>query len=95
MKPMPNGPQVHRVPSGYWKVVVTLDHRMSIFLMDQNTPRDADFCDSRAPLLEVQLRSRLHLFPMCDISGFGSLDAELGCDAPPPERPAPEEISTR
>src|SRR5690606_28703232 len=40
MKPMPNGPQVHRVPSGYWKVVVTLDHRMSIFLMDHNTPRD-------------------------------------------------------
>jgi endonuclease G len=62
MRPMPNAPEFHRVPSSYWKVIVTPDRRLSVFLMDQNTPRRANFCDSRVPLAEVQLRARLFLF---------------------------------
>lgn len=95
MRPMPQGPDYHRVPSGYWKVIVTPNQRMSVFLMDQNTGRSASHCDSRVPLREVELRSRLYLFPLYDVSGFGSLDAALGCPTVPPSRPPGEEISTR
>lgn len=95
MRPMPNGPKFHRVPSGYWKVILTADQRLSAFLMDQNTPRGANHCDSRLVLQEVELRSRLYLFPQYDMSGFGSLDGELGCPGPTPVQPAPDEISTR
>jgi endonuclease G, mitochondrial len=38
MRPMPAAPQLHRVPSGYWKVIALADGRMSAFIMDQNTP---------------------------------------------------------
>ena len=42
MKPLPNGPALHRVPSGYWKVVALTDGRMAGFIFDQATPRGFD-----------------------------------------------------
>ena len=63
MKPMPAGPTHHRVPSGYWKIVAHADGRMTAFVMDQNTPRNANHCNYRVPLLHVELRSRLQFFP--------------------------------
>lgn len=95
MKPMPRGAVLHRVPSGYWKVVATADNRMSAFIFDQNTPRRASHCHGRTTLLDVQLRSRLMLFPMSGTTVFGNLDAALGCLAPPPAPVAPSEITTR
>lgn len=92
MRPLPNGPQMHRVPSGYWKVVATTDGRATAFIMDQSLPRNADFCDQRAPLVEVELRARLDLFPADDGVGDETLDDLLGCTTPRPDRPLPEEI---
>lgn len=92
MRPLPNSSRVHRVPSGYWKVVAMADGRMSAFIFDQITPRRANHCDSRAPLSEVELRARLDIFPMAGERAFGSLDAEMGCNTAPPARPAPAEI---
>lgn len=93
MKPLPAGPTYHRVPSGYWKVIALPDGRMSAFIMDQNTPQNAKHCDYRVPLLHVELRSRLRLFPARDANQLGSLDALLGCNTPPPPLPAPSEIN--
>jgi len=95
MRAMPAGPEMHRVPSGYWKIIVLPDGRMTAFIFDQNTPRNANHCDHRATLLEVQLRSRLMLFPMRGTVTFGSLDADLGCTSPPPPPTPPSEIETR
>jgi endonuclease G, mitochondrial len=92
MRPLPNGPQMHRVPSGYWKVVATLDGRATAFIMDQSLPRDAAYCDHRVPLQEIELRARLNLFPSNDSVGDEFLDVELGCAELRPERPLPEEI---
>lgn len=95
MKPLPKGGEMHRVPSGYWKVVATTNGRMSAFIFDQNTPRRASHCDGRTTLLEVQLRSRLTLFPMAPPTPIRSLDVDLGCATPPPPPTPPSEITTR
>lgn len=94
MRPMPEGPEFHRVPSGYWKVVATADGRVTAFIFDQNTPRNANYCDGRVRRAEVELRSRLRLFPNAT-RPFSPLDADLGCRTPPPPPTAPAEISTR
>lgn len=96
MRPMPGADERHRVPSGYWKVVVTLDGRMTAFIFDQDTPRAANYCGMRRSLDEVELRARLRLFPM-RTAPFTPLDQELGCAEPAPsggagETPASEPV---
>ena len=96
MRPMPGADERHRVPSGYWKVVVTLDGRMTAFIFDQDTPRAANYCGMRRSLDELELRARLRLFPM-RTAPFTRLDQELGCAEPTPsgdpvETPTPEPV---
>lgn len=91
MKPLPNGGDWQRVPSGYWKVVALADGRMSAFIFDQTAMRGANYCDGRVPLQHLELRSRLRLFPRAT-AAFASLDTELGCTTEPPVLPAPAEI---
>lgn len=93
MTPLPSGPALHRVPSGYWKVIALQDGRVSAFIFDQATPRGADYCEGRTSLERVVLHSRLRFFPMADTSTFRSLDAEIGCTSPRPADPAPAVIS--
>ena len=91
MRPLPGALAVHRVPSGYWKIVIAAD-RATGFILDQRTGRNERHCDMRAPIDEISLRARPRFFPEIDRSALKPLDAELGCvDAPPP-RPVPEEI---
>lgn len=94
MKPMPAGPSYHRVPSGYWKIIAHPDGRMTAFIMDQNTPRNANHCDYRVPVHLVELRSRLRLFPHHGSAQFSSLDSLLGCTSPPPTPEPLSEITT-
>ena len=78
MPPLPGADERHRVPSGYWKVIVTANGQMTGFIFDQATPRSADYCDMRTSLDEIELRARLRLFPMI-IAVPAALDAPLGC----------------
>lgn len=71
--------EAHFVPSGYWKVIVSRSGDASAFFFDQATPRDADFCDHRTSLDDVEQRSGLSLFPSASID-IGALDAEFGCE---------------
>lgn len=82
MPPLPEADERHRVPSGYWKVIMTADGRATAFIFDQATPRNADYCTMRRSLDEVELRARLRLLPMRAVP-FAPLDVELGCTAPP------------
>ncbi|HEX8381814.1 MAG TPA: DNA/RNA non-specific endonuclease [Sphingomonas sp.] len=63
MPALPGADERHRVPSGYWKVVATQDGRLASFIMDTATPRSLNHCDARVAIDEVELRSRLGLFP--------------------------------
>lgn len=88
MAPLPAGPDLERVPSGYWKVIALADGRMSAFIFDQATGRRTNYCDGRTTLRQVILRSRLVLFPMQGATKLTSLDSELGCTTSPPPVPA-------
>ena len=93
MRGLPAMHSLHRVPSGYWKVIATSDGRMSAFVFDQQAGRGDDYCAARTQLAEIELRSRLRFFPGPQTpSDWGSLDADLGCQTPPPARPEPEEV---
>ena len=94
MAPLPNGPGLERVSSGYWKVIATSDGRMSAFVFDQQTARDADYCAMRVSLPMVTLRSRLILFPGPGTPAWTPLDRTIGCEAPMPAEPAGELIGS-
>lgn len=92
MRPLPRVAALHRVPSGYWKVVALADGRSTAFILDQAVPRGQDHCAARVSLTEMQLRSRLQLFPMIGRVRTGPLDAELGCQGSMPAPQPPSEI---
>lgn len=78
MPALPKADERHRVPSGYWKVIMTADGRIASFIFGQDTPRNADYCSKRVTLDQVELRARLRLLPMRTAPGQ-PLDADLGC----------------
>jgi endonuclease G len=67
--PMPALPRsrLHNVvPSAYWKVIAVFQggkFLAAAFIMEQSTPRNADYCSNLVSLNEVERRSHLHLFP--------------------------------
>ena len=79
LPPLPGADERHRVPSAYWKVVRSLDGRLTAFIMDTRAAKALDFCITRVPLEEVELRTRLEFFPRLSSRSFGKLDAALGC----------------
>lgn len=86
---LPHASQSHRIPSGYWKIVAIADGatvRVAAFVMDQDTPRSANFCDYRATVNEVEHRSKLDFFstlPNAEQAALesqpGTLMTDLGC----------------
>lgn len=77
--PMPGGRERHRVPSGYWKAIATEDGRLASFIFDQETPRDANYCQYQVTIEEIELRTNLTLFPRLGNRRFQPLSQELGC----------------
>lgn len=78
MAALPKADERHRVPSGYWKVIMTGDRRATAFVMHQDTPRAANFCSFRVPLDQIELRARLRLFATA-VEQLRPLDTLLGC----------------
>jgi endonuclease G len=91
MRPLPGTTAIHRVPSGYWKVVALGDGRATAFVFDQADARKKDHCSARVTLQHVQLRARLFLFPDA-LATPAPLDSELGCPGAALADPAPAEI---
>lgn len=79
LPPLPRADERHRVPSAYWKVILTQDSRMAAFIMDTDAPRTLDHCEARVTLDDIELRSRLALFPRLTVRSFRDLSPELGC----------------
>ena len=91
MPALPKADERHRVPSAYWKVIATADGRMAAFVMDTAASRALDHCDARVSLDEVELRSRLLLFPRLADRRFTDLSSALGCEATAAPSPEPDE----
>ncbi|GAB2195866.1 DNA/RNA non-specific endonuclease [Sessilibacter sp. MAH4] len=76
---LPNADESHRIPSGYWKVLYTNVNgniQTAAFIMEQTTPRSANFCFQQVTIDEVEFRSRLNLFP--NLSGASTFEARTG-----------------
>ena len=52
---------------------------MTAFFFDQDTPRNANYCDHIKSLAEVEAASGLDLFPQETSWPTGNLNAALGC----------------
>lgn len=60
---LPGTNKVHTIPSGYWKIVSVgkspQDGLYASFIMNQEAPKGANFCDYRATVEQIEQRSGL------------------------------------
>lgn len=84
MPELPGADEPHQVPSGYWKIVA-LDGsdgvRVVAVVMEQDTPRGADYCDHRASVDEVEARSGLDFFWELEDGREDALEAGDGSES--------------
>ena len=79
MPRLPGADEPHRLPSGFWRVIVTDQGEIAAFAFVQETPRSANPCAHQVPLDEVEQRSGLRLFPRLSTRTFRPLADRLGC----------------
>ncbi|UUX52168.1 DNA/RNA non-specific endonuclease [Nisaea acidiphila] len=87
MPALPEADEPHRVPSGYWKIVLLTREGTVLaagFVLDQETSRRADYCDGRhdVSVSEIARRSGLVFAPGTVSAPAGDLRTRLGCTAP-------------
>ncbi|CRM75521.1 Nuclease precursor [Pseudomonas sp. 25 R 14] len=60
---LPGTNKVHTIPSGYWKIIFVgrspEEGLYASFVMDQDTPRSANFCDFQVSMDQIEERSGL------------------------------------
>ncbi|MBD1584684.1 DNA/RNA non-specific endonuclease [Pseudoalteromonas sp. S16_S37] len=86
---LPGANESHTIPSGYFKVVVTINGSnvtASAFIMEQTASRSLDYCGTEVTIDEVEQRSGLNLLPNLSSSkawyleaNIGGLTSKLGC----------------
>ncbi|MFG0410019.1 DNA/RNA non-specific endonuclease [Pseudomonas sp. FYR_11] len=87
---LPNATKAHTIPSGYWKAIYIGSSPeqglYASFVMDQDTPRNADFCAQQVTVAEIEKRSGLTLWSSlpADVQATlkkqpGQLAQRLGC----------------
>ncbi|MCK4414953.1 MAG: DNA/RNA non-specific endonuclease [Candidatus Eisenbacteria sp.] len=68
MDPLPEADEDHTIPSGYWKIVAIgeigdpTSVRATAFVMDQDTPRQANYQDYIVSIDEIEQRTGLDFF---------------------------------
>tara|TARA_R110002096_G_scaffold416576_1_gene619132 strand:+ start:241 stop:984 length:744 start_codon:yes stop_codon:yes gene_type:complete len=74
---LPLADEAHKVPSGYWKIIVKNNDAVG-FIMEQNAERNMEECETVTPLLDIERRSGLTFFPNLNLNdGETSL---VGCE---------------
>ncbi len=75
-----NTARSHRVPDGFFKVVVDKEGRAAAFLFDQDTPVHVHHCELTSSIEEVEAITSLDLFPEATAPLTLELQSALGCD---------------
>jgi endonuclease G len=76
MQTLPKADEAHKIPSGYFKVAYRLNGDAVAFILDQDTPRKADYCTKVVELKEVSIRAGLALTGLREAKAMGE---DLGC----------------
>lgn len=87
---LPGTNKVHTIPSGYWKIIFvgsSPESRLyASFVMNQDTPRDANFCAYQVTVAQIEERSGLTFWsrlpqPVQESlkSRLGQLPSRIGC----------------
>ncbi|MGY2172861.1 DNA/RNA non-specific endonuclease [Pseudomonas gingeri] len=87
---LPSTTKQHTIPSGYWKIIFTnstpTEGTFAAFIMDQDTPRPANFCNYQVTVDEIEQRSGLKVWttlPADDQAALkpvrGQLVKDIGC----------------
>jgi endonuclease G len=71
----------HRIPDGFFKVVLTREGKAAAFLFFQDTAVHVHHCDLRSSLEEIERLTGLELFPDGKSRLDLSLYSALGCSA--------------
>ncbi|MFT6093063.1 MAG: endonuclease G [Pseudohongiellaceae bacterium] len=74
-----NTKKVHRVPDAFFKIVLTENGGLSVFLLDQNTPVHVHHCDLESDLERIETLTGLEIFPTNRRQDFESIRSSLGC----------------
>ncbi len=85
MPSLPGTKKSHRVPSGYFKIVfleVGDGERASAFVVEQEVPRSADFCDYQVVIREIEMRSGWDFFSDLPDDREEALETTKGTLAP-------------
>jgi len=72
---LPKADETHTIPSGYFKVIYDTNGAVG-FIMNQDTPRDAEYCSKQASLGAIQSKIG---FTLPDLLKSTSLIGRLGC----------------
>ena len=76
---LPGAEEDHQVPTGFFKVVAKTNGRVTAFMFDQDTPRNADYCDGIVSFDDVETKTGLTFFPENSVWPTGNMDTDLGC----------------
>ncbi|MNE22056.1 MULTISPECIES: DNA/RNA non-specific endonuclease [unclassified Pseudomonas] len=87
---LPGTNKTHTIPSGYWKIIfigsTPADGLYASFVMDQDTPRTANYCDFQVTIDQIEERSGLTVWSglppdiQADLkSKPGQLPKKIGC----------------
>lgn len=86
---LPNASSI-QIPSGYWKILFTgsspANGKFAAFIMDQNTPQNANFCNFQVTVNQIEQKTGLKIWSSLSAneasaikSQKGSLGNDLGC----------------
>lgn len=63
---LPSTSKHHTIPSDYWKIIfinsTPTEFTLAAFIMDQDTPCGASFCNYQATVEEIEQRSGLNVW---------------------------------
>lgn len=87
---LPGADEEHSIPSGYFKVIATVNHSgfvsASAYVMEQNSTRADNYCAKEVTIDNVESRSGLNIFPAMTgnkeyavETRLGGLSRQLGC----------------
>jgi len=85
MPKLPNARIDHKVPSGYWKVFITVNLDSSVnyaaFSFSQLTPRADDYCSAVHSITIEQIKqiTGLYVLPTMSAKDSESIRKDLGC----------------